>query len=188
MEMPAINLPQIDKKYKILAVLGITALLLGYYYDHAYKPHAEKIEELKSDIQTIDDTLQVIKTLEYPNLTSNKAILTKVESKNKYIMAEIEKHEKELASKNQFSKILEQITVMSYESGFDIKALEPKEFTLKQDYNSMLLNIEVNSRFKNLLDFLEKLKTLPIFPESIFIDIRERPDLSIRLTVSILAR
>jgi Tfp pilus assembly protein PilO len=188
MDMPSINLPQIDKKYKILAILGITSLLLGYYYDHAYKPHAEKIEELRSEILTLDDTLQVVKTLEYPNLKTNKAILQKVESKSKRMLAEIDKYEKKLASKNQFSKILEQITVMSYESGFDIKALEPKQFTLKQDYNSMLLNIEVNSRFEYLLDFLEKLKSLPILPESIYIDILQRPDLSIRLNVAILAR
>lgn len=186
--MPAINLPNIQTKYKIIAVIGIVALCLGYYYDHAYKPHAKIIAGLESELLTLEDTLKIIKTLEYPDLKTDQAILNKIQTKKNSILSQIDGYESKLANKNQFSKILEQIAQLSYDAGFDIKALEPKEFILKQDYNSMALTMEVNSRFKNLLDFFERLKELPIVPDSIFIDIRERPELAIRLNLSILAR
>ncbi|MBU1086280.1 MAG: type 4a pilus biogenesis protein PilO [Candidatus Omnitrophica bacterium] len=188
MDMPSISLPNIQTKYKVIAIIGVIALCLGYYYDHAYKPHAQKIEGLESELLTLDDTLKIIKTLEYPDLKTDEAILSKIQAKKNFLLGDIEKYESKLANKNQFSKILEQIARLSYDVGFDIKALEPKEFTLKQDYNSMSLNMEVNSRFQNLLDFLERIKEMPIFPESIYIDIRERPNLGIRLNLSILAR
>ncbi|MFH1063204.1 MAG: type 4a pilus biogenesis protein PilO [Candidatus Omnitrophota bacterium] len=188
MDMPSIRLPNIQTKYKVIAAIGIIALVFGYYYDHAYKPHAKKIEDLQSELLTLEDTLKIIKTLEYPDVKTDQAILSKIQIKKNSFLSQIDGHESKLANKNQFSKILEQITRLSYDVGFDIKALEPKEFTLKQDYNSMYLNMEVNSRFQNLLDFLERLKELPVFPESIYIDIRERPNLGIRLNLSILAR
>ena len=188
MDMPAINLPQIKTKYKIIAIIGLIAMCLGYYYDHAYKPHAEKIEVLESGLLTLEDTLKIIRTLEYPNVKSDKAVLNKIQVRKDSVALDIEGLEAKLANKNQFSEILEQIALLSYDEGFDIKALEPKEFILKQNYNSMSLYMEVNARFQNLLDFLERIKVMPIFPDSIFIDIRERPNLDIRLNLSILAR
>ncbi len=188
MDMPAINLPKIQTKYKVIAIIGLVAMCLGYYYNHAYKPHTEKIETLKSELLTLEDTLKIIRTLEYPDVKSDKIMLNKIQSKKNAVLSEIGKRESKLANKNQFSKILEQIAHLSYEEGFDIKALEPKEFILKQDYNIMSLYMEVNARFQNLIDFLERLKEMPIFLDSIFIDIRERPNLGIRLNLSIMAR
>ncbi|MBU1043030.1 MAG: type 4a pilus biogenesis protein PilO [Candidatus Omnitrophica bacterium] len=188
MDMPAINLPNIQTKYKVIAALGIIALCLGYYYDHAYKPHAEKIEGLESELLTVEDTLKIIRTLEYSDTKTDPEILSNIKAKKNAVLMGIEKYESKLANKNQFSKILEQIALLSYDVGFDIKALEPKEFTLKQDYNSMSLNMEVNSQFQSLLDFLERLKEMPVFPESIYIEVSERPNLVIRLNLAILAR
>jgi Tfp pilus assembly protein PilO len=188
MALPTISLPNIQTKYKVIAAIGLLSMILGNYYDHAYKPHAKEIEDLKSEMLSLEDTLKIIKTLEYPEVNTDAGVLTKIQAKNSALTAQIATYESKLANKNQFSKILEQITHLCYDVGFDIKTLEPKEFTLKQDYNSMSLNMEVNSQFQNLLDFLEKLKELPVFPENIYIDVKERPNLGIRLNLSILAR
>jgi len=86
MEMPKINLPPIQTKYKIVIAIGIIAMLLSFYYDHAYKPHADKIAELENSLLGLDDTIKIIKTLEYPKISNDKRILSKIEAKKKKII------------------------------------------------------------------------------------------------------
>jgi len=188
MELPTIHLPPIQTKYKVIAIAGISALLFGLYFDHAYKPHAEKITELENELLALKDTIQIIRTIEYPKATNDAMILKEIERKKNDITSVIVNAEKLLPSKNNFSTILEKITYLAYESGFDIKAFEPKDLTKKNDYHSMSINMEIEARFINLLNFLEQLKTLPIYLESIQINTAERPNLAIRLNLSILAK
>ena len=186
MELPKIKLPSIKTKYKILAMAGIVTLLLGYYYDHAYKPHAEKIAEIKEELLQLDDTITIIKTVEYPKISTDIKILEKIDAKKKAIIVALNKLEKNLPNKTAYSKMLETITRLAYKSGFDIKTLEPKNFTTKEGYQSMSISMDISSRFDNLLDFLEALKPYPIYLENINLTISQRPVLKINLNLFIL--
>ncbi len=186
MEMPKINLPQIQTKYKIAAALGIIAMLLGFYYDHAYKPHAEKIAELEESLLGLDDTIKIIKTVEYPKISDDKKILERIETKKRKIIKDLNKREKKLPRKADYSGMLEKITRLAYKSGFDIKSLEPKDFTDRNGYQSMSLTMDISSRYSNLLDFLQELQPYPIYLENISISIRKRPLLKINLNLYIL--
>ncbi len=188
MKLPKINLPNMQKKYKIMAMIGILALLLGSYYERAYKPHAKKISELKESLLSLEDTIKVIKTIEFPSVKSNQEILNKLNSKKEATLKKIELEEKSLPKTSEFSKILERITRLAYDSGFIIKSIEPKDVTKKEDYQSMALNMEVNTNFANLLDFFKKIDELPISLETIQINVLERPALSIQMKLSILAK
>ncbi len=186
MEMPKINLPPIQTKYKIAAVLGIVAIILGFYYDHAYKPHADKIAELQDNLQGLDDTIKIIKTIEYPKISNDKKILDKIEAKKKKIIKDLNDRENNLPRKAEYSSMLEKITRLAYKSGFDIKSLEPQDFTTKNGYHSMSLSMDINCRYVNLLDFLQELQPYPIYLEKIRISVRERPFLKINLNLFIL--
>jgi Tfp pilus assembly protein PilO len=188
MEIPKINLPQIQTKYKIMAALGIIGLLLGFYFDHAYKPHADKIKELEDGILGLDDTIKVIKNLEYPDAKNDDIILKRIDKKKKAIVHEIEQFEKKLPAKADYSKILEKITQLAYKAGFEIKTLEPREVSVTEGYTSMSLEMNITSKFINLLNFLEAIKPYPIYLKGIELNIKERPLLFIRLNLAILAK
>jgi len=188
MELPKINLPHIQTKYKIAAAIGICLLLVGAYYDHTYKPHAKKISLLEGDILGLNDTITVITNVEYPEIKTLAAILRKVEEKKSGTAAEIEHIESTMPKRTELSKILETITHLAYESGCEIKSLEPKDFTQKDAYNSMSLYLDLNAQYAQLLNFMNRLKKLLIYPESIQITTLERPRLAIKLNLSILAK
>lgn len=186
MEIPKINLPQIQTKYKIAAIVGITAMLLGFYYDHAYKPHEDKIKELEASLMSLEDTINVIKNIEYPKTSNDRQILEKIETKKRKIIKSLNNRESKLPRKAQYSGMLEKITRLAYKSGFDIKSLEPKDFKSREGYQSMSISMDISARYTNLLDFLKELEPYPIFLESINISIRERPLLKINLNLYIL--
>jgi len=186
--MPKINLPQIQTKYKIIAVLGIVGLLIGFYFDHAYKPHADKINELKESMLGLDDTIKVIKNIEYPNIKNDDIILERIEKKKKNIEYGIKEFEKKLPTKADYSKMLEKITQLAYKAGFEIKTLEPREVSTVEGYKSMSLEMNITSKFINLLNFLEEIDSYPILLKNIDIGIKERPLLVIRLNLAILAK
>jgi Tfp pilus assembly protein PilO len=188
MDLPKINLPPIKTKYKIIAALGLAALLCGSYYDHAYKPHARTISALKQDMVSLNDTITIIRNLEYSSAKNDWEILQKIEAKKNNTLSEIIAEESKIPRRADFSKILETITQQAYESGFEIKGIEPKDFTQKEAYQSMSLHMEISARYANLLLFLNQLKTLSICPEYIQINTTERPNLSIQLNLSILAQ
>ena len=186
MEMPKINLPPIQTKYKIAAAIGIISILLGFYYDHAYKPHAEKIAELKESLMGLDDTINIIKTVEYPKVSTDKRILESIVAKKEKIVRDLNVRESKLPRKAEYSGMLEKITRLAYKSGFNIKSLDPKDFTMKDGYPSMSLSMDISARYKNLLNFLQELQLYPIYLESIDISLRERPLLKINLSFYIL--
>lgn len=186
--MPKINLPPIQTKYKIAAAMGIIVMLLGFYYDHAYKPHAKKIAEFEDSLLGLEDTIKIIKTIEYPKISNDNKILEKIEAKKKKIINDLNNRENKLPRKAEYSGMLEKITRLAYRSGFDIKSLAPKDFTDRNGYQSMSLSMDISSRYSNLLAFLQELQPYPIFLESISISIRERPLLKINLNLYILFR
>ncbi|MCG2712721.1 MAG: type 4a pilus biogenesis protein PilO [Candidatus Omnitrophica bacterium] len=186
MEMPKINLPAIQTKYKIAAAIGIIGMLLGFYYDHAYKPHAKKIAELNDSLKGLDDSIKIIRTIEYPKISNDKKILEKIEAKKKQIINDLNNRENKLPAKADYSGMLEKITRLAYRSGFDIKSLEPKDFTTRNGYQSLSLSMDISSRYSNLLDFLQELQPYPIYLENISISLRERPLLRINLNLFIL--
>ncbi|MBU4304287.1 MAG: type 4a pilus biogenesis protein PilO [Candidatus Omnitrophica bacterium] len=188
MAMPKINLPQIQTKYKIIALMGACAVLFVFYHDHAYKPHAAKIKDLRNELLSLEDTIKIVQTLEYPGLENNNLILNKIEEKKKYLAAEIKVAEGALSSQANFSKMLEKITQLANEAGIEIKALEPKDVVEKENYLSMSLIMDINGRFYNLLKFITQMKSLPIYLESLQISTLERPALTMRLQLSILAK
>lgn len=186
MELPKINLPPIQTKYKIAAALGLAVMLLGFYYDHAYKPHAAKISELEDNLAELEDTINIIKTIEYPKISDDKQILDKIEAKKRKIIKDLNSRESKLPRKAEYSSMLEKITRLAYKSGFDIKSLEPKDFTSREGYQSLSLSMDISSLYSNLLDFLKELEPYPIFLESMSITIWERPLLKINLNLYIL--
>ena len=186
MELPKISLPPIQTKYKIAAAIGIIGMLLGFYYDHAYKPHAAKIAELQDSLLTLDDTINVIKTIEYPKVSTDKKILENIVAKKEKIVKDLNARESKLPQKAEYSGMLEKITRLAYKSGFDIKSLDPKDFTTRNGYQSMSLSMDTSSRYENLLNFLKELQLYPIYLETISISLRERPLLKINLSFYIL--
>jgi Tfp pilus assembly protein PilO len=164
MELPKINLPPIQTKYKVVVAIGACVLLMGMYYDHAYKPHAKKIFGFEQDMLLLDDTIKVIRNMEYPNAKNLALVLQKIENKKNGTAAAIAVIENTMPRRAELSKILETITHLAYESGCEIKSLEPKDFTQKEAYNSMTLYLDINTRYANLLIFLESLKKYWFFP------------------------
>lgn len=186
MELPKINLPQIQTKYKLAAAIGIILMLLGFYYDHAYKPHAKQIAEIEDRLLELQDTISIIKTIEYPKIDTESQILEKIEGKKRKIIKDLNKQESKLPRKAEYSSMLEKITRLAYKSGFDIKSLTPKDFTNREGYQCMSLSMDISSRYTNLIEFLKELEPYPIFLESLNISIRERPLLKINLNLYIL--
>jgi len=186
MELPKIKLPEIDKRYKIIGLLGILFLCLSTYYDQAYKPHAEKASELKEELNNLDSQLQVIMTLEYPNYTNNSQILDRIETKKIQLAKNIESRENILSSKAHFSSMLEKITHLAQEAGLEVKSLDPKQFSMQGAYGTMQLQMHINSRYNNIIEFLEKIQGLPVTPESIKVYVEERPNLTVNLNLSVL--
>ena len=186
MELPKINLPPIDLKYKIAGIIGIIALVLGFYYDHAYKPNAKKIEDARQEMLSLDDTLGVIRTVDYPQAKDDAAILVQIEQKKKKLQDQIKTEEAKLPAKSDMSKILQKITDIAYESGFDIKSMEPKDFASKENYQSMTLTMEMSTNYKNITEFIEKISELSVYPEYLEMTVDKRPLLTIRFNLSIL--
>ncbi len=187
MALPKINLPPIDLKYKIAGILGLLAMIFGFYYDHAYKPNAKKIEAVKQEMLTLDDTLKVIRNVGYPGAKNDEAILEQINLKKKSLQEQIKEKEKELPRKKDMSKILQKITDIAYHSGFDIKSLEPKDFANKDNYQSMTLTMEMNTKYANIVNFIDKISQLSIYPEYIEMTAsKKRPLLIIKFNLSIL--
>jgi len=186
MELPKIKLPEIDKKYKIIGLLGILFLCLSTYYDQAYKPHAVKISELKEELNNLDSQLQVIMALEYPGHTNNHQIIDKIETKKIQLAKNIQSRENKLSSKANFSSMLEKITHLAQEAGLEVKSLDPKQFSMRDAYGTMQLQMNIDSRYNNIIGFLEKIQELPVTPESIKVYVAERPNLTVNLNLSVL--
>ena len=188
MALPHINVPPIQTKYKILLGTGLLLLILFSYYDHAYKPHAEAIAELRDEIALLDDTLTVIKTVDYPGSTKENEILGKISRKIERIKEAIREREDTLPRKTDFSRILEQITQMAYDAGFTIKLIEPRDFTITDQYQKMSLTMEIEARYGQFVIFLEKLSVLSLVPERVAISVANRPALAVKLDLAILAQ
>lgn len=188
MLIPKINLPPIETKYKIIGLLGIMALIFGFYYDHFYKPHAKNVSQLESEVMTLEDTIKIIKTLEYSGVKDTSSILENIKKKKASIEKGINREENKLPQKSDFSSILEKITHLANQTGLEIKTLEPKDAAKKEQYESIPLELEINARYINLLNFLEQLKEISVYPESIQIKEKARPILTIRLNLSIIVR
>ncbi|MBU1925095.1 MAG: type 4a pilus biogenesis protein PilO [Candidatus Omnitrophica bacterium] len=186
MELPKIKLPPIDKKYKLLGVVGIIALFSNFYYDYIYKSHAQKAEALLEELKDLNSKIEIIQTIEYPGDRNIGEILRKIEYKKNSYLAKITEAEAKLPSKENFSFMLEKITHLANEADFEIKSLGPKEFKIKEAYGTMVLEIDINTRFENLYLFFEKIKELPVMPELLSIAVNKRPNISVRLNLAIL--
>ncbi len=188
MALPKLNLPEIQTKYKVISLIGIAALLFSFYHDHLYKPHAEKISELAAEMQTLEEQIEIIRTLDCPEAKNIEGVLRKIKSDKESILSEINLKEKKLPKKSDFSLILQKVTQLAAESGTEIKVLEPQGFKHKEAYESMLLTLVINAKFINLLNFLEQISKYSVYPERIYIEVKNRPDLTIRLNLSIIVR
>lgn len=188
MALPKINLPPIKTKYKIIGLFGIAALIFGYYYDHLYKPHAKAVSAIRTDLKSLEETIKIVTTLEYPQVTSNKEIVNKIKEKKEQSINKILSEETRLPTKAAISSMLEKITRLADQTGVEIKSLEPKDFTVRGVYACLPLELEINSTYSNLVLFLEKMKELPVSPESIKLIVRSRPLLNVHLYLYIFVK
>ena len=119
-------------------------------------------------------------------------ILLLISWRSKLLNAKMEKSllrsYSKLPKKADYSSMLEKITRLAYKSGFDIKSLEPKDFSTKNGYQSMEISMDISTRYSNLLDFLSELHPYPIYLQDINITVRERPLLKVNLNLYILFR
>ncbi|MBI4845771.1 MAG: type 4a pilus biogenesis protein PilO [Candidatus Omnitrophica bacterium] len=188
MNLPKIQLPPIQTKYKILALTGITFLLFGSYYDKAFKPHSQKISELKTEIITLEDTLKVIKTVDYPAAATNDEVLRQIQQNKDKVQQKIKTNEERLLPRAEFSKLLEKIAQIANDSGLDIKSFEPNDFSQNEGYQTMMIQMEVTTSFANLLKFFNKTGELPILLKDMSINAEQRPKLAIDLKILIIAK
>lgn len=186
MELFKIKLPPIDKKYKLLGIVGIIALFFNFYYDYIYKAHAQGAEALLEELKNLNSKIEIIQNIEYSSSKNIGDISRNIEYKKNSYFAKITEAEARLPSKENFSFMLEKITHLANEADFEIKSLGPKEFKIKEVYGTMVLEIDINTRFENLCLFFEKIKELPVIPELLTITVTKRPDISVRLNLAIL--
>jgi len=185
MNLPKINLPPIDPKYKIAGLICIFGLLIMGFYDHAYKPHAKSIELLKGELDGFRDRVTIIMNLEYPNVTSRTDILRLMEDKKINLLKTIESSERYLAGQTDTSKLLETLTALANAAGLSIKTLEPKPVQQNGTYFILPLVLDVSAEFGTIVLFLESIKNLPVVLDKLQISVRERPQLTARLVLTI---
>jgi len=186
--IPKFNLSSIQTKYKILGTIGLVALTFGFYYDNLYKPHANIVSQLNADIMNLEDTIKIVKNLEYPNIKDNHLILEKIRQCNEQTLKQISASETILPKRSDFTLILERITQIAHQLELEIKTMEPKEVVKNDVYESIPLDLEITTRFGNFLFFLEQLKNTPAYIERIQMELKDRPLLTIRLNMFIYVK
>ncbi|MCM8813120.1 MAG: type 4a pilus biogenesis protein PilO [Candidatus Omnitrophica bacterium] len=186
--MAGIKLPQLQTKYKILIAVGAAAVGISFYYDYAYKPHAQKIKEVQEQLAVLGDTLNIICTVDYPGAAPDAGLLQKIQVAQNAELQRSRQEEANLPAPADLSLLLEKVTDLAQAAQVNLKSLEPKELLQKEFYKQQPLHLELEARYVNFLNFMQLINRLPVVMEKIKIELVERPKIKVIMQLAIIMK
>lgn len=188
--LPKLNLPPIEMKYKIIGLIGICALVFGGYHDIIYKPRAKKLQSLRNELAPLQETMKIIKTLDYPTLKSDSEILAFISRDSKGSLDKLKQKENLIPMYVSTSEFLAAVTNKVSSSRIEIITIKPQEVTNAENYSMVPFYMELRSTYHSFFELLEKLKDLPVRYELVTIttDPKTKPALNIVFKLAVYVR
>ena len=143
---------KLPKFYRILIFFGIFLMLIGPFLYFSYQPKVEKIDQLKSEHETLE----------------TKLVKAKAKAKQiKYYQDKLKKAQKDfkvavkkLPEKKEIPSLLSSISRSGHDAGLEFLLIEPKKELTKEFYAEIPVSIIVSGNYHKTALFFDKVARL----------------------------
>ncbi len=169
----------IKMSYRIAIFVSTIALILVAFYFIYYSPKAKKIQQLRDEVVSLEKRIKRAKAL--------ARRLPEFEKKAKQIDKQFKLALKLLPNRKEIPSLLEQINHIGIECGLIFRLFKPAAERQKGFYNEIPIQIEVEGRFHNIMNFIYKITTMQRIVNVFNIDMRPIKRLSPELKATFTA-
>ncbi len=146
------NFGKLPKFYRILICFGIFLILIGPFFYFSYQPKVKKIDQLKTEHETLE----------------TKLVRAKEKAKRiKYFQDKLKKAEtdfkvavKKLPEKKEIPSLLSSISRSGHDAGLEFLLFEPKNELTKEFYAEIPVSIIVTGNYHKTALFFDKVARL----------------------------
>ena len=142
----------IKMMHRVIIFVATVLCIMGGFYFLLYSPKAEKIKKLEKEISVLDKKIKVAKAL--------AKRLPEFEAKAKRIDKQFKQALKLLPNKKEIPSLLKHINRLGKESGLIFRLFRPSGERPKGFYHEIPIQIEVEGKFHNVMEFIYKITTM----------------------------
>ena len=143
---------KLSKLYRVLICFGIFLVLFGPFYYFLYQPRVNKINELKSEQETLET--RVVRA------RAKARQLKHFQDKLKKAETEFKTAVKKLPEKKEIPSLLSSISQSGRDAGLDFLLFEPRKEVTKEFYAEIPVSIIVTGNYHKTALFFDKVARL----------------------------
>ena len=144
---------KLSKLYRVLICFGIFLVLFGPFFYFFYQPKVNKIDELKSEKETLE-TRVVSAQAKARQLKHFQKKLKKAESEFKMAV-------KKLPEEKEIPSLLSSVSRSGHDAGLEFLLFKPGKEDSKGFYAEIPISIMVSGNYHNVATFFDKVSKLP---------------------------
>ncbi len=143
---------KLSKLYRVLICFGILLMLFGPFFYFSYQPKVDKIDELKTEQETLE-TRVVRAKAKARQLKHFQDKLEKAETEFKMAV-------KKLPEKKEIPSLLSSISRSGRDAGLEFLLFEPRDERIKEFYAEIPVSIIVTGNYQKTALFFDKVARL----------------------------
>ena len=162
MELGSLSLKQIEpvfdklealpKNKRIMAFVGVFALLIGAFFYFSFLPKLKKIDQLDQQHQKLDAELSKVK--------GNAARLEKFRKEYKAAKEKFAIVKRKLPEKDEIPSLLESISRSGQDVGLEFELFQPRGETARDFYAEISVAIKVGGGYHDVARFFDRVSRL----------------------------
>ena len=146
------KLEELPKNQRIMAFLGVFALLVGAFFYFSFLPKLQQIDILEERYQRLE--------IELAKVRGNAAKLEKFRKEYKEAEKQFALVKRKLPEKDEIPSLLESISRSGQEVGLEFELFQPRGETAKDFYAEIAVAIKVGGGYHNVARFFDRVSRM----------------------------
>ena len=146
------KLEELPKNQRIMAFLGVFALLVGAFFYFSFLPKLQQIDILEERYQRLE--------VELAKVRGNAAKLEKFRKEYKEAEKQFALVKRKLPEKDEIPSLLESISRSGQEVGLEFELFQPRGETAKDFYAEIAVAIKVGGGYHNVARFFDRVSRM----------------------------
>ncbi len=165
----------LDKRQKTILALLVFALFFNVYVNKLVKPEFVKMRRLRADAIRLDGQVDKLRA-QIPDLDKEKVLLDQALRENRKLKDRLQALEKQLPVYSRIPQLLGVLVKEAQDYEVDLISVKPKGTKSDQQYSRLDIEMQFNTTYYSLTNYLARLESLSQFLSATELVIEEPKD------------